>query len=109
MIAPGRIFTEADVMALLREMARQAPASEESTCVIAEQLLGELDADYPADEPVLVFRGRDPHSIRAARAYVMACAADDEVGDDYLRAVRACKDALARWQTENLEQMAAPS
>ena len=106
----GRLYTQADVVAILRMVS--ALRDDGGSDGMSDAQLAALipEPTFPADEPLFLLRGQDkaaPGAIAEGRNYLDECS-HLFAPVEHLHAVSEAHEGLVRWQAANPERIKVP-
>jgi hypothetical protein len=76
--------------------------------MIGERDKSILEKVQDTDEPVIVFRARDPHSVNVIQAYFDDVSFDANVTREFVEAVENRLAEFREWQYRNSEKLKSP-
>lgn len=112
----GRLFTEDDVVAIVREVLVVHGLNPMGARHYAAEGLRKIEqaTRFPADEPLFLLRGQDIAAPRAiadgcdGEADYLACARSADAGHEHLTAIEHAADEMRAWQRANPDRVKVP-
>jgi hypothetical protein len=104
----GRLFTEADVIALVNAAEGERPDEALDLSVVMERAAGDgWTPRFPADEPLFLLRGQDLAAVitvwtYAAEATRLGCT------PDFVTDVMKASNDMGDWQKANQHRLGKP-